>query len=1282
MLLKSLLIHGFKSFADKTTIDFHSGVTGIVGPNGCGKSNVVDAIRWVLGETSAKALRGGEMADVIFSGTDKRSPHSMAEVTLTFSDCEKSLNVDYNEVAISRRVYRDGKGEYLINGTVCRLRDINELFMDTGVGQSAYSVMEQGKIDQLLSSKPEERRAVFEEAAGITKFKGQKREALRKLEYTEANLLRITDILAELKRQMGSMQRQANKAKKYQELYRDVWVLDTHLSHKKYNDMVVERDGLQVSINSWQLESERLKAEVAEREEKVGVLRRELERTDAQLGIIRLQHQETQNKAHSAQNRVDFNTERTRELETLISRNEDEIERSRQRLGEQEQELRSAEDTLASVKENIEHQQTQISEYGSRAQRHRDEREQIERDLRELRRMSHLAETAIISANAKISNDQAQLEADSRRHDQLSAELAKLTAEKEDRLREEERLTGEIASLEIQREEQEIQLHAAQQELRNTQADAAQSATKVRESHKVLMQKRSRLEVLQNLIAEGEGLEKGTKSVLSGLNNADYFQNHIRGLLSSYIEVEPDYVKAVEAALGAHLQTIIVSDSTIAEQIIDTLTAEKLGLAVVLPESFLPQELPRQLMTLPSGSMAWAMDRLKVKKPVGPILDYLLGNVLIVPTLHAALELRSVYPDVSFAAQSGEYITAQGIIHGGRSQDEFSSILQRQNEVRDLAVEVELLEEEFKQAEVQAEILREKVGEVQLQIEDFTAVLQRTREARSARGGELGLVKKELEAVANRLESVDWENTELARRKEGLEASLAGQQLALATGQAEMEAHAVRAGELDSALVAAAHLESESAELLNELKTGLAVELRAEQSLRQQHDPMVGRLREMEALIDRRQGEIASYRERLVSASEENEHLGMEIEMSRRELNDLQETMTAGIDQRNEQVEQSRGIERELSEARRAAAQVNDQRGREEIKLTQVGLRVENLANYVAERYQTSMETFQQDVQLLVNVINGLKEKRTPGSTRRAVAKEESREETETEVSATELEEGQDPEPMVMDASGEDDSEMEVEAVDWVFVDSVIAELKQRLDSMGPVNIDAIKEFEELEERHNFLDREFNDLNNSKIELMNIIGKINTETKRMFSETFEQVRVNFIRTFKELFGQGGQANLIMVNEEDPLESGIEIIAKPPGKKPTSITLLSGGERSMTAVALLFSIFMVKPAPFCVLDELDAPLDETNIGRFLNMLDQFIDKSQFVIVTHNKKTMRRADVIYGITMEERGVSKPVGMRLTSEHTGRAQVPEGAAVPRLDAPPADEAGESAVALQAGG
>jgi chromosome segregation protein len=1248
MVLKALQLQGFKSFADKTVIDFHSGVTGIVGPNGCGKSNIVDAIKWVLGETSAKALRGGEMADVIFNGTDRRQPHGLAEVTLTFSDCEKALGIDYNEVSITRRVYRDGKGEYALNGTQCRLRDINSLFMDTGVGQSAYSIMEQGKIDQLLSSKPEDRRAVFEEAAGITKFKTQRREAIRKLDYTDANLLRVTDIIAELKRQITSMQRQAAKARRYQELHRDARILDTHFAHYRFTEWDAEKGKLTTSISSLNGEIEHLSAELSSHEEEVDVLRRDLERTDGMLSVIRSQVNEHNTRLNAAEGRIGFNGERVRELESLIEKSQEEIEGTRLRLAEQEQDIQVADDTLVQITAKIAEQEASMADHASRTHRHRDGRESVERELRELRRMAHQAETAIISQQARLTNSQSQIDSDQRRHDQLLAEMSKLSEDRLERSDEEARIVLEHAAIGEQRAAHENECAEMQDRLRQTQIELDLVHKRQREVHKILAEKQSRLDVLEQLMDRGEGLEKGTQQVLAGLNQPELYKGGVRGLLSSFLEVEPEYVRAIEAALGNHLQTVLIADAVLAESLIETLTRERLGEAVVLPESFLPPELPRQLSILPDGSQAWAADKVKVRQPMGPLIDHLLGNVLIVPDLASALRLRTSYPDISFATQNGEFVSSQGLIRGGRSTDEPTSMLQRQNEIKSLQSEVESIGTHHASLEAMVATMSGLVAGLREQLTETAQTLQSTKLRESELQGQLQLIRKEIHSHTTRLDALDGEASRVGSRRDDMAATLASITEQITSAQMQVDSHGMRIMELDQALTDAIRAEAESAESLNDLKRSLALEKQAADSLRSQRDPMMGRLRELESLAGRRESEIASHQERISAAHEETERLHVTIAECQSQIVGLEETIAAGVAQRAEQAQKVAEIERSLGGSRRQLAAWSEQRGREEVKCTQITLRLENLVSSTSERYQTSLDAFEADYHTLCSTLIQVRARRATQEKRKATLAGDSPADTSEPdptppADAASASEG-------ADTSNEDGPplpQLTASDVPWSEVELYATELRQRLDSMGPVNLDAIQEFEELEERYTFLDKEHGDLIASKAELLNIIQKINVETKRMFAETFEQIRVNFGRTFKELFGPQAYANLVLSDGNDPLESGIDVIAKPPGKKPTTITLLSGGERSMTAVALLFSIYMVKPSPFCVLDELDAPLDESNIGRFLNMLDQFIDKSQFVIVTHNKKTMRRADVMYGITMEEFGVSKPVGVKLTAE-----------------------------------
>ena len=1260
MRLKRLELHGFKSFADKTKIDFHEGVTAIVGPNGCGKSNVVDGVRWALGETSAKALRGGEMADVIFNGTDKRKPLSMAEVSLIFDDCEKDLGVDFNEVCITRRVFRDGKSEYELNGNACRLKDINKLFMDTGVGRSAYSIMEQGKIDMLLSAKPEDRRQVFEEAAGITKSKAEKREALRKLEYTEANLLRVNDILAELKRQMGTSQRQAAKARRWQELHRDVLVLDSHLHYRKHRELTAEHSELETSVQSLRTRQSEAEDRIRDEETDVAAERTELREMEALLTSLRHQLNEQISRIQSSESRIGFNGERERELTGLIERNEHDIATNSERLSNQEEELRSADSALTGISENIVRQREQIEEHLRITAAAREERVRIEQALRAARQAIHNAEGIIVSAQAEIGSHHSQAETDRGRQDQLQRDTDALLVEREGRTAEQSGMQASLADLKSEIEELEIALHQRERDLQTAEIEAGQFAKSVQDLTRRHSEPASRAGVLRQLIAAGEGLENGTRKVLAGLDDPERYQAGIRGLLSSFIDVDRQYIPAVEAALGANLQAVLVSSSLLAESIIDTLRQQQLGQALVLPEDLLRTTGEYQMLTPPEGGLAWAADVVNARDSVRPMVHQLLANVLIVPDLPTALQLKRENPEIAFATLAGEFVSIEGVVSGGTEANRAGSMLQRQTELTDLDEEVAAIEAELSAAEAALAARQNDARSFRSALDEHREILQSRRVQESQLQGQLSLVAREIQSLAAKLNSLEWERGELARRQEAVALRIEDAQHRLSHATAELEERRDEAAHHEAALESASRNESDAAELLGELRTALAVEQRAEQALREQRNPMDARLRELSDAISRRQHEIASYQERIATAHAENARLHEEIAAGRALTEELTDQIESRSEEKSDRASALTERERLLDSTRREIHQIAEQRGREEVRITQLSLRMENLQNYAMERYRVDLLSFEQDVHALVSSITSLKAARSrPGRRTNPPGHPSSSEPDPEDEAAAEAALAAASMPAAETGTDlpEDEPECYIAApdleaeIDWDFVENSVAELKQRLDGMGPVNLDAIQEFEELEERHNFLQRENDDLANAKSELLGIIQRINEETKKRFVETFIQVRDNFRGTFKELFGQGGQADLILVSEDDPLESGIEVIAKPPGKKPTSISLLSGGERSMTAVALLFSIYMVKPSPFCILDELDAPLDESNIGRFLKMLDKFIEKSQFVIVTHNKRTMRRADIMYGVTMEEFGVSKPVGMKMSGDDESR-------------------------------
>lgn len=1233
MYLKSLDIHGFKSFANKTKFEFHKGVTGIVGPNGCGKSNVVDAIRWVLGETSAKALRGGEMADVIFNGTDSRKPMGMAEVTLTMGDCEKTLKVEYNEVSITRRVFRDGKSEYRINNTICRLRDIHDLFMDTGIGRTAYSIMEQGKIDMLLSSKPEDRRQVFEEAAGITKFKKEKKEALRKLDYTQANLLRVSDVLAEQERRMNSLRRQVAKARRYQSLAKNVRVLDTHLGHRKFVEIKGQAEELRRSVRSLEVREHEIERDLPEREQAVIIARDNAQELESQLSEIRQMLNERRNNANAAQSKIAFNNERQAELIARIEQNEIEIEETLQKLGKQEMDLQFATVSLGEITEKIAKQELTVTEQDEKRSIAKAHREEKEIQLRDSRNESNRTQSLIAAAQAKIESALAQFEGNRERSRQLAEDEDKLRIEREEASAERQKTAEELASrvsklagLAEEFESQERSFQKYRGSLDATREAAA-------DQHKALVKSSSRLEVLKQLVRTGEGLEQGTQAVLSGLDDKELYEPGIRGVLANFIQVEGDFTNAVESALGAHLQTVLVRDSMLAESIIDVLTLKKMGQAAIVPEDFIPIHSEVQLMHLPEGGIAWAVDKVKSEKVVTPIIERLLENVLIVEDLATALKLRPQLPGVTFASVKGAVLSAEGIVSGGAGNGEGSSVLDRQNEIRDLETLTDSLTELENESKQKLGMLEKQVSESREAVEVAREKLQKARVDESTLQGQLSLAIREVDSIESKISNVERERKELSER----ETNASGTREEM---EADLGSARIRLEELENdQLMATRDLEDmmfreqDAMSTLSELKTNLAVERRSMQSAEEQQQPMAARLEELKHHTGRRESENIAFRDRIENANGESGNLLEEIETNTVAANQLEMELEQASASRSGLLEAINLAEKAAAEIRQKVTRITEQKGKEEVSATKFELRLENLLETTLERYQVDLNVFRPDSHMLLACIVDQKNARQTAAKR-----------------ADDFNEDDDSEEVIIESKA---NEIDLTAVpgdegpDWDFVENSVGELKRKLDSMGPVNVDAIEEFDELEERHNFVRGQYDDLTNSKDELIDVIERINVETRKRFSQTFEQIRKNFQEMFKLLFGEKGTANLHLVDEDDPLESGIDIIAKPPGKKLQSITLLSGGERSMTAVALLFSIYQIKPAPFCVLDELDAPLDESNIGRFLRVLDRFIDTSQFIIVTHSKRTMSRADVMYGVTMEEFGVSKPVGMRLTDE-----------------------------------
>ncbi|MEI6534494.1 MAG: chromosome segregation protein SMC, partial [Verrucomicrobiaceae bacterium] len=1178
MYLKTLEIHGFKSFADKTSFEFHEGVTGIVGPNGCGKSNVVDAIRWVLGETSAKALRGDEMADVIFNGTDKRKPVGMAEVTLTLADCEQGLHVDFNEVALCRRVFRDGRSEYRINGTICRLKDIQDLLAGTGIGRAAYSVMEQGKIDLLISAKPEDRRMVFEEAAGITKFKSQKKEALRKLEYTEANLLRVADIIAEVGRQIGSLQRQAQKAKRYQGLHKDLRVLDTHLGHHHFASFLAEKSETENQIKSLRIQCEELQQRIHTRESETSETREAYHQIEGRINTLRQQSQELHSRIQTAEGKTGFNKERIEELEGRIQRNQEDATSGREMVERQRQELAAADEQFAVIRAALETRQNALIEHQHAHNSIIPQRQQLDTSRRSLREAFRRIESEIATAEASAQTFSNQLGGDRLRHENLQHDRLAAAQQREASQVEFDVCQRQLHELESLRDELDQKLKNISSVIIEERLQRETSLEEMNELQRQLTQRRSRLEAHHHIMERGEGLEKGTQSVLLGLDDPERFKAGIHGIIASSIEVEPAFISAIEAALHDDLQAVLLTDASLATEIIDRLSRGKLGRAALAPQNFLNGESNTDRQFMPNGGIAWALDKIKAKPEVQPLMNRLLRDVLIVEDLETAIRLKTGHTSLCFVTLKGETLSAHGIIHGGAGKEETTSTLRRETESRTLREEVTVLEAAQMVKEEEIEDLRSRLEEHQREEANARDATQKNRESISQTHGKLSIVQRALQQAAAKLDSLEWEQGQIAQRLASAEAGIQKHRENAALSSQLLEETQRREQELEGEIEAVIRREAESTERLNELKTALALEQGALQNIERQKAPLADRLAELEGSISRYENEIFIWQQRVESAQKENERLSIDLNETRQQLAVVEQEGGDLTDQRNAAFEKVTVLENELNGLRQRHNELNDHRSRAEVQQTRVDLRLENLGTQIHERYQVSLEAFEPDPHALLLAINEQKKQRERNLKRKATLASRT-ESGDTEFASEFADENS--------ITAEFDASSLEEGPDWELAQEIVSELRQRLESMGPVNLDAIQEYEELEERHNFLQTQHTDLVKSKDDLLQVIAKINETTKTMFSETFTEVRKNFRETFKELFGQGSQADLMLTDETDPLDSGIEIIAKPPGKKLQTISLLSGGERSMTAVALLFSIYMVKPSPFCVLDEMDA-----------------------------------------------------------------------------------------------
>jgi len=1175
MKIKRLEISGFKSFADKVLIDFQQGVTGVVGPNGCGKSNIVDAIRWCMGEQSAKNLRGKAMEDVIFAGSESRKPLGVAEVSLVFSTEDgraPAKYLEFSEVQLTRRLYRDGDSDYLINKTPCRLLDITELFMDTGVGTRAYSIIEQGKIGQILHSRPEERRFLIEEAAGVTKFKSRKHLALKKIEATRLNLGRLNDVLGEIRRQLASLQRQARKAEKFREYRDELREIELLFTAREYRETQLQRGIAQRELTAL---NDRIRAAFAA----------------SALDESRLE------EARLAQV----------EAEKRLNTSQEEIFRIRSEFATVESGLEFQRKELSSLTSRLTRLEAESGELGVRLKECREQREQME-----LRRDTSTSEGAgqqaeLLQAEQALAAFQQQEEELNRllegrrkelfaamsesaqfrsRHENARKRLAGLSERLERHGREGIQLSERLELARRQAVTLDSQLGQLQQEQEGLKVEQAglrgreeQIMARLPDVEKNWQARRdelnrtsSRLHSLKELEAQFAGYGQGVKNLMK----SGELRSRFSGLLADAISAPAELEAALEAALAERLQSVLCSQDGDALQALDFLKSSNGGrVALALPAAFAPAYIPAV-----DGSVALA-GLVQLSGPFEGLIRRMLAGVMLVDGLPLALPLARRFPELSFVTREGDMVALGGLLSGGSADQVQKGIIHKKREIRDLEARTGELEQAVADLGSERDLLRRQSQEVADGLKSVGALLHQ---------GELKLAG----LVKDRQQAAD----EIVRTEERL--SVQAQEAEALTEEhealeAEQKLSLERMNETGSA---SQNLEQEVARLKGDLDTGRERLAAARErvtslrvrvaTLREQHEAHLRGISDLERQFEDLTRRMTGDRD--------------ELEKGAAELLQLQETITAGSERLEGLLRRQTEAERRMAEIRTAYETAGSVLAESEARVKQA-----------REEHDTVRQT-QADLNLRFSTLSmqaehlerGLLEKSRIGM-EEALARLETAEFDEAARRARQV------------------------------------ELQRLLDEMGEVNLMAIDECAGMEERFTFLTSQKEDLEESLRGLQQAIQRINRTTRQRFLETYNQVNAKFQEVFPRLFC-GGRAELRLTNEEDLLETGIDIIVQPPGKKLQNVTLLSGGEKALTAVALIFSIFLIKPTPFCLLDEVDAPLDDANIGRFNEMVREMSAVSQFIIITHNKATMQVADTLYGITMESPGASRVVSVRL--------------------------------------
>lgn len=1182
MYLKSIEIQGFKSFANKLVFEFHNGITGIVGPNGSGKSNVADAVRWVLGEQRIRQLRGASMQDVIFSGTELRKPQGFAYVAITLDNSDHQLSIDYDEVTVSRRLYRSGESEYMINGSACRLKDINELFYDTGIGKEGYSIIGQGQIDKILSGKPEERRELFDEAAGIVKYKRRKAIAQKKLEDEKASLVRVSDILSELEKQVGPLERQSKAAREYLQLKEELKICDA-------NQFLLDTEHIQGQLAETGKKKTLLEGDLEESRKKSETVRQEYDQLETAIrqleGAIE-QERNRLNQVSMEKNTLEGRISVLKEQIHTEEMNEEHLKNRREVIS---QDLTTKEEQLVSYEKERTHLESQNTEGLERLEEAKKEVQNQEEEIRELEALIDASKAEII----RCLNEKAELAARQQRYEAMLEQVnlrrsevsQKLLRFKSDESVQEERISQENERLSLVKKELEEKQFAAQEaEDAMTEADkeVRRLNRRLNDTQQEYHMAHTRLESLRNLAERYDGYGNSIRRVMEVRDRI----HGIHGVVADLIATRQSYETAIETALGGSIQNIVTDSETTAKQLIEYLKKNKYGRATFLPLTSIGngQAFPKPEALKEKGVIGLASDLVETKEEYQGLVRYLLGRVVVASDIDAAIALAKKYRySLRIVTLEGELLSPGGSMTGGAFKNS-SNLLGRRREIEELEQACSL---HLKQAEI-----------MQTELSLAEAMVQEKKDetqALKAAAQKLALEENTLRVTISRLEEKKDEIAEssldLVREHGQLEIQVreiseSRQNLSENTKKLESQSSEAekRVGETSKLLENARIRRDGSSEILSGLQLSQASLSQKLDFIRENQQRIrmeCKKLKEEFAALESGSGDS---KEAVAKKEEEIRQIYAQIE------NSVHQTAAyeSAISHKTIQKEDTARKQRELFSVREEiSARITE--------LDKDMFRLQSQEEKLSERLEAGVSYLWSEYEMTAAEAQTLKK--------------------DTFVSLPGLQ-------------------------------RQIEELKARIRGLGSINVNAIEDYREVSERYNFMKNQHEDLVAAQAELEKIILELDTGMRRQFKEKFSEIRAEFDRVFKELFG-GGRGTLELMEEEDILEAGIQIIAQPPGKKLQNMMQLSGGEKALTAISLLFAIQNLKPSPFCLLDEIEAALDDSNVDRFAGYLHKLTKNTQFIVITHRRGTMMSADRLYGITMQEKGVSALVSVKLIED-----------------------------------